>query len=643
MTGPLARYARRVGRAWHTLRHVPPRQLLRRAELTARFRFGRLVGPAASPAAGLGAHPAATDPASASGPDAAAGRKPGPAPALGRAGAAPAAAVAADGGVADGSTRADGNNLHYMEYLELVDDGLWAELVEDWIAGNPPDGRRRLALCLAALQPVRARCRLARGDSAPPRASAAGTLRARHHVARRAAALSGAASRDRSARQPPDQEHPGAGLGRRLLRRPRGRALDGARPRAAAARARRAGAARRLPLRAVAGLSVPGHVRPARLPGCPPRAAARAGRRAGSDGAGTDPAHAPRRPDRPVQRWRPVHGAVARRVLAVHAGLGGTAAAPMPRAPSRYPTPAISACAARASCCSSIAGRWDPATCPATATATCCPSNGRPAGAASSSTRAPTSTWPARTAWPAAAPAATTRWSIDGAEQSDIYGAFRCGRRAAPMLRSFEADGGGMRLVGSHDGYDHLPGSPRHVRTIDARPGTVEILDRIEGGGQHAAIAHLLLHPDCKVDARGETATIRSGPVTVRLAASAPLTVAAGALVSRHLCQPADHAPGPAGADGRDRCAHGAHGRDATADATSVQRDPQLPDQRHPDRTFGFDQGLHLGGAASSGSRPISLQAGVDLGGGDRGGEHADRRSTIGSGVPAGTTRPCQA
>ena len=32
-------------------------------------------------------------------------------------------------------------NLHYMEYLEEVQDRLWAELVEAWIETNPP-GRR---------------------------------------------------------------------------------------------------------------------------------------------------------------------------------------------------------------------------------------------------------------------------------------------------------------------------------------------------------------------------------------------------------------------------------------------------------------------------------------------------------------------
>ncbi len=39
----------------------------------------------------------------------------------------------------EGSTRADTHNLHFMEYLGSIDDALFAELIEDWIAGNPPD------------------------------------------------------------------------------------------------------------------------------------------------------------------------------------------------------------------------------------------------------------------------------------------------------------------------------------------------------------------------------------------------------------------------------------------------------------------------------------------------------------------------
>jgi len=113
--------------------------------------------------------------------------------------------------------------------------------------------------------------------------------------------------------------------------------------------------------------------------------------------------------------------------------------------------------------------------------------------------------------------------SLDGAEQSDIYGAFRCGRRARPELRAFEPHGHGFRFVGSHDGFTRLPDQPRHVRTIEAAPGRLVIRDRIEGGGAHDARARLLLHPGCTVEVAGREALIRSGPVAVRLRASAPI------------------------------------------------------------------------------------------------------------------------
>ena len=71
------------------------------------------------PDAALRARHAATDSASATGPDAPAGRRAGPPPALGRAGAAATAAWRPTAAVTDGSTRADGNNLHYMEFLEV--------------------------------------------------------------------------------------------------------------------------------------------------------------------------------------------------------------------------------------------------------------------------------------------------------------------------------------------------------------------------------------------------------------------------------------------------------------------------------------------------------------------------------------------
>ena len=161
--------SQRARRAWYTFREVPPRQLVRRVELTARFRLGPLLAsalggppPPFAPALPQPILPARSGLMERRG-DGLVLRLPWAEPVLQL--PLPWRPTAA---VTDGSTRADGNNLHYMEYLESVDDALWAELVEDWIAGNPPEAADAWRYALATLQPVRARCRLARGNR-PPR------------------------------------------------------------------------------------------------------------------------------------------------------------------------------------------------------------------------------------------------------------------------------------------------------------------------------------------------------------------------------------------------------------------------------------------------------------------------------------------
>ena len=69
----------------------------------------------------------------------------------------------------------------------------------------------------------------------------------------------------------------------------------------------------------------------------------------------------------------------------------------------------------------------------------------------------------------------------------------------AEVLACEPTANGGLVLEGTHDGFDHLPGRPRHVRRFVMSPaaGSIEIVDRIEGDGHQAAIARLLLHPAC--------------------------------------------------------------------------------------------------------------------------------------------------
>ena len=77
---------------------------------------------------------------------------------------------------------------------------------------------------------------------------------------------------------------------------------------------------------------------------------------------------------------------------------------------------------------------------------------------------------------------------IDGESQTDVWHTFRAGRLAHPTVRV--ADG---RLVATHDGYDRLPGRPRHERTVQWSEDALVIDDIvIRLRGRSAILRHVL-------------------------------------------------------------------------------------------------------------------------------------------------------
>jgi len=119
--------------------------------------------------------------------------------------------------------------------------------------------------------------------------------------------------------------------------------------------------------------------------------------------------------------------------------------------------------------------------------------------------------------------------AIAGEEQSDIYGAFRCGRRARPRLRSWRESPHGFLFEGSHDGYGHLPGAPEHVRRIAFEPGRMRLSDRLTADAGRPAATGFLLHPDWRVDRLSETRVRMSAEgAVVEMEASVPVTLEEG-------------------------------------------------------------------------------------------------------------------
>jgi uncharacterized heparinase superfamily protein len=93
---------------------------------------------------------------------------------------------------------------------------------------------------------------------------------------------------------------------------------------------------------------------------------------------------------------------------------------------------------------------------------------------------------------------------IDGEEQSDLWGAFRIGRRARVQQASLEHElPTRFWFTGSHDGYRHLAGKPRHHRTIECEIGrSWRIKDRVEGGSEHSVESFLHFHPGLRLQRR---------------------------------------------------------------------------------------------------------------------------------------------
>ena len=95
--------------------------------------------------------------------------------------------------------------------------------------------------------------------------------------------------------------------------------------------------------------------------------------------------------------------------------------------------------------------------------------------------------------------------TVDGEDSSELWQIFRVGRRARPVGVRFEIDGSEWMATGSHDGFDHLPGRPRHRRTVRLDPrGILEIEDEVTGRGSHLLQGGLLVEEGWTV-AAGET------------------------------------------------------------------------------------------------------------------------------------------
>lgn len=90
--------------------------------------------------------------------------------------------------------------------------------------------------------------------------------------------------------------------------------------------------------------------------------------------------------------------------------------------------------------------------------------------------------------------------TLDHHDQAEFWSSFRVGRRPRVTLERFESHALGFVLQGSHDGYAHLRGSPIHRRRLIASGDSLAIQDDVEGGAGQVVRSRLLLHPQVRVE-----------------------------------------------------------------------------------------------------------------------------------------------
>lgn len=88
---------------------------------------------------------------------------------------------------------------------------------------------------------------------------------------------------------------------------------------------------------------------------------------------------------------------------------------------------------------------------------------------------------------------------VDGADSSEVWSAFRVGRRAQPLELEI-IDGDPLVIRCAHDGYRRLAGRPLHRREWRFEGRGLTVTDRLEGDFRTAQ-ARFHLHPLIRVDA----------------------------------------------------------------------------------------------------------------------------------------------
>ena len=107
--------------------------------------------------------------------------------------------------------------------------------------------------------------------------------------------------------------------------------------------------------------------------------------------------------------------------------------------------------------------------------------------------------------------------TVDGIDQAEMWSSFRVGRRFRPKNVRVSRSGKGWSFHGVFDGYGRLVGDDiRHVREIMNTGREVSVSDVVSGFGSHLVSSRITLHPDVQVVAHETRAELTACGESIR-------------------------------------------------------------------------------------------------------------------------------
>ena len=103
---------------------------------------------------------------------------------------------------------------------------------------------------------------------------------------------------------------------------------------------------------------------------------------------------------------------------------------------------------------------------------------------------------------------------IDGQDSTEVWGAFRAGRRARVGNVSTAASAEMVTVEAEHDGYRHLKGAPRHHRRWSLTGHGLRVDDQISGRGRHQVVLRWHVAPGARIQLHPRGATVSTATAT---------------------------------------------------------------------------------------------------------------------------------